>query len=131
MNSSIPRVAGDEAGPSHQRSFVQNVSLESSIRNRIVRLENQNSIFLLDKEKGSYWSEVKMALDQASSQREYNQVISFENRDLQIRELKHECYSLFQGVLSEHPGLAENAAYNPKEAFFDVLPICRKVPEVQ
>lgn len=50
-----------------------------------------------------------MALDQASSIREYNQVISFENRNLQIRELKEECSSLFQGVLSEHPGLAENA----------------------
>ena len=52
-----------------------------------------------------------------SAQREYTQVISFENRDLQIRELKHSCYSLFQGVLSEHPDLAEQAPYNPKEAF--------------
>ncbi|KAK7405664.1 hypothetical protein VNO78_07249 [Psophocarpus tetragonolobus] len=47
--SSIPRVAGDEAGPSHQRSVVENASLESSMRNRIARLEQDNSPYLLDK----------------------------------------------------------------------------------
>ena len=46
-------------------------------------------------------------------------MIAFEHRDLQIRELKHSCYSLFQQVLSEHPALAENAVYHPKEAFID------------
>lgn len=44
---------------------------------------------------------------------------SFENRDLQIREMKHQAYSLFREVLSEHPSLAEKAYYNPKEAFID------------
>lgn len=113
------RVAADEAGPSHQRSFVPNASLESSLRNRIVRLENGESIFLLDKEKGEYWNDIKTALDQAPSQREYNQLLEFENRDLQIRERKHSCYSLFQLVLSENPVLGENAPYNPREAFLD------------
>jgi len=75
--------------------IIHNNSLESSIKNRIVALENANTIFLLDKERGVYWSEIKGALDQAPSQREYNQLLDFENRDLRIRELKHECYSLF------------------------------------
>ena len=66
-----------------------------------------------------YWAEIKEALDNSSSQREYSRLIEFENRDLLIRELKHSCYFLFQQVLSQHPGLAENAAYTPKEAFKD------------
>ena len=113
------RVAADEAGPSHQSAFVPNSSLESSLRNRIVRLENERSIFLLDKEKGGYWNDIKGALDQAPSQREYNRLLEFENRDLQIRERKHSCYSLFQQVLSENPLLEENAPYDPREALVD------------
>nr|YP_009382467.1 hypothetical protein AEK19_MT2037 [Utricularia reniformis]ART32196.1 hypothetical protein AEK19_MT2037 [Utricularia reniformis] len=48
------------------------------------------------------------SLDQAPTQHEYKRLLEFENP-----ELKHECYSLFQQVLSQHPALAENAAYNP------------------
>lgn len=81
-------------------------------------MENTNWIFLLDKDRGVYWAEVQNSLDNCSSQKEYNQLIELENRDLQIRELKHECYSLFQQMLTEHPALAENA---PKEAFIDFL----------
>lgn len=84
-------------------------------------MENSNSIFLLDKDRGVYWAEVKNALENCSSQKEYNQLLQFENRDLQIRELKHSCYSLFQQVLSEHPASVENAAYNPKEALIYFL----------
>lgn len=119
VNSSIPGVARDEAGPSHQPYVVKNCSFESSIRNRVVNLENDQTLFLLDKGPGEYWSEIKAELDQAHSQSEYNLLLEFENRNLQIRELKHACYSLFQQVLSEHPALAENACYNPKEALID------------
>jgi hypothetical protein len=123
-NSSIPRVARDEAGPSHPpTSISRNLSLESSISSRIVRLYNANSIFLLDKDNREFWKDIKTALDQASSQSDYNCLLDFENRDLQIRELKHSCYSLFQQVLTEHPALAENEKWkNPDEAilsFFD------------
>lgn len=114
-----PSVARDEAGPSHQPSIVKNSSLESSIKNRILRLERDQTPFLLDKEKGEYWNNIQTALDQAPSQKEYNRLLEFENRDLQIRELKHECCSLFQQVLSENPALAEKAAYNPQEALID------------
>lgn len=119
--SSIPRVAGDEAGPSHQGSVVQNASLESSMRNRIVRLEQDNSHYLLDKAKGEYWAHIKEELNHASSQRDYNRVLEFENRDLQIRERKHECLCLFNDVLSHHPTLSDQAPYHPQEAFDDFL----------
>jgi len=117
--SSIPRGAGDEAGPSHQKDFAPNGSFESSIRNRVLRLENDNSLFLCEKERGEYWTEKNKELDQTSSQQEYNQLLEFENRDLQIRERKHECFSLFKKNLSQHPALAEKLYYKPQEAFTD------------
>lgn len=98
-----------------------NFGYESSLRNRILALENDNSIFLLDKERGAYWAEVKKELDNCTSQKEYSRLLDFENRDLQIREMKHSSYSEFQQIISDHPALAENAAYNPQEAFQDFL----------
>lgn len=98
-----------------------NIALESSMINRILAMENTNSIFLMDKDRGVYWAEVKHSLNNCSSQKEYNQLIEFENRDLRIREKKHSCYSLFQQILTSHPALAENAAYTPQEAFCDFL----------
>ncbi|XP_061368162.1 LOW QUALITY PROTEIN: uncharacterized mitochondrial protein AtMg01280-like [Gastrolobium bilobum] len=109
----------------------KNIPLESSMRSRIVALDNSNTIFLHDKERGVYWSEIKTALDQATSKYEYNRLLDFENRDLQIREKKHECYSLFKQVLSEHPDLLDNDPYiNPTEAFFRILTIREETEEV-
>ncbi|PHT78701.1 hypothetical protein T459_16753 [Capsicum annuum] len=93
-----------------------NVGYESSLRNRIFRLENSNSPFLLSKERGEYWAEVKKELYNCPSQREYNRLLEFENRDLQIRELRHSCYCQFQRLFTDHPALAENADSNPQEA---------------
>lgn len=98
---------------------IPNLGFESSMQGRILVLENANSIFLLDKAKGVYWAEIKEALLQAPSQKDYNRLLDFENRDLQIREKKTECYALFQEILSRNPSLAENAAYIPKETFLD------------
>lgn len=109
----------DEAGPSHQTVFSRNISLEASLQNRIRKLENDNCLFLLDKEKGAYWSEIHKTLSQAPSLREYNSLIELENKDLEIRELKHACFLIFQKVLSQQPTLAEKAAYNPQEALID------------
>ena len=90
------------------------------MKNRITLLENQNTILILDKEKGEYWADVQKALNEASSQREYSRLLDFENRDLQIREMKHFCYSIYRKVLSEHPSFAENAPDpNPEEAILD------------
>ena len=105
------------AGPSHQN----NTSLEASMRNRIIRLEQDNSPYLLDKAKGEYWAMIKQELDHTSSQSEYNWLLKIENRDLQIRERKHECFRLFNRVLAQHPPLADQAPYNPQEAFDDFL----------
>jgi len=98
-----------------------NLAFECSLQNRIRTLENENSIFLLDKEKGEYWREVKKELDACTSQKEYNRVIDFENRDLQIREQRHKCLSIFQQILRENPALADRAVYNPQSAFVDFL----------
>lgn len=89
------------------------------MQSRIKSLERDQTLFLIDQEKGQYWSEVKKTLDQAPSQKEYTRFLEFENRDLQIRERKHECYSLFQRVLARYPALAENAASNPNESCID------------
>ncbi|GAB2236466.1 hypothetical protein Droror1_Dr00028110 [Drosera rotundifolia] len=59
-----------------------------------------------------------MALDQATNKEEYNRLLDFENRDLLIREKKHECYSLFQQVLSQHPDL-KDPYLNPTEAILE------------
>jgi hypothetical protein len=114
--ASIPRV--DEAGPP---PLLHNSSLESSMRNRIARLEGDSSPYLLDKAKGQYWGDIKVELDKAPSQREYNRLLDFENRDLHIREKKTESFRLFKAVLERNPTLADQAPYNPQEAFHDFL----------
>lgn len=113
--------ASADAGPPHEGTVVRNASLESSMRNRIVRLEQDNSPYLLDKGKGAYWSDIKRELDHAPSQGEYNRLVSFENRDLLLRELKHEDLRLFQRVLEQNPPLADQAPYSPQEVFQDFL----------
>ncbi|KAL8234375.1 hypothetical protein R6Q59_020475 [Mikania micrantha] len=116
-------VGRDEAGPSHQgrdeagQGIVRNASLESSMRNRIIRLEQTNSPYLLDKGKDAYWAEIKMTLDHAPSQEEYNRVVTFENRDLLLRELKQEALHLFREVVKQNPPLTGQAPYHPEEAF--------------
>ncbi|GER47693.1 cytochrome c oxidase subunit 2 [Striga asiatica] len=98
-----------------------NVGLESSMINQIRAMENANSPFLLDKEKRVYWSEIKEALDNCSSQKDYNRFVEFANRDHQIRERKQDTYGIFEEMLAQNPTLAENAAYNPHECFIDFL----------
>lgn len=114
-------VARDEAGPSRQDYVVVNQSFESSMQNRILRLEQDDSPYLLGKAKGTYWSDIRLQLEHAPSQKEYNRLLEFENKDLQIRELQHECLRLFEGVLEQNPPLANQVPYNPEEAFNDFL----------
>lgn len=103
------------------QEIVQNRSMESSMRNRILLLEQQHSIFLLDKGRDEYWNEIRVQLDQAHSQGEYNRILEFESRDLQIREWKQKCYAIFQELISANPELAEKTGYNPLEALIDFL----------
>lgn len=102
-----------------QPDVVPNLSFESSLRSRIVRLEEEHTLFLLDKERGEYWAEMKTSLNQAPSQKEYNLILDFESRDLQIREKKHFVFALYTHMRIEHPDLAARAAYNHKEALMD------------
>ena len=101
--------------------ITQNSSLESSLHQRIIALENENSPFLLGKEKGEYWREVKSELTNSSSQSEYNLLVDFENRDLEIRERKHSCYRHFSRILDQEPSLSENFGYNSQEVLIDFL----------
>ncbi|XP_022033101.1 uncharacterized mitochondrial protein AtMg01280-like [Helianthus annuus] len=97
----------------------KNFSLEASLRNRVLRLKH--SPFLLGKTVDQYWSDIKLELAEAPSQREYNRLIEFENKDLLIRELKHESLTLLNKMLTEYPTLQEKAPYNPEECLIDFL----------
>lgn len=97
----------------------KNFSIEGSLRNRILRLKG--SPFLLGKTADQYWSDLKLELAEAPSQREYNRLIDFENRDLLIRELKQDNLNLLNQILTEHPTLREKAPYNPEECLIDFL----------
>ncbi|KAH7511594.1 hypothetical protein FEM48_ZijujMtG0001300 (mitochondrion) [Ziziphus jujuba var. spinosa] len=112
-----PETEATSANPA--TPFHRNVSLEMSLRNRISLLEEEHTLFLLDKERGEYWADIKTSLDQAPSQSEYNRILDFESRDLQIREKKHSVFALYQHMRMEHPDLVERAAYNYKEALMD------------
>ncbi|GJY25189.1 hypothetical protein Tco_0399915 [Tanacetum coccineum] len=69
--------ARDEAGPPRQDYI--NRSFEASMRNRILRLEQDDSPYLLGKAKGTYWSDIRLMLEHAPSQNEYNRLLEFEN----------------------------------------------------
>ncbi|KAL7087192.1 hypothetical protein ACP275_13G053100 [Erythranthe tilingii] len=91
------------------------------MQNRIRGLENANSIFLLDKERGQYWSEIKTELEKCSSQREYNELLQFENRDLEIRETKTKCYTLVREIVLKEPLLMENKKYETPESAIELF----------
>lgn len=58
-------------------------NLQKHSRRGLVLLKDHKVLKWQD--RGVYRAEVKHSLDNCSSQREYNQLIEFENRDLQIR----------------------------------------------
>ncbi|KAH0637724.1 hypothetical protein KY289_037639 [Solanum tuberosum] len=93
----------------------------------IVGQERGEPFFIRRNEtKGEYWSEVKTTLHNCGSQKEYYRLLCFENRDLQIRERKHECFFLFQEILSRNRALRGDAA-NPTEDFMDFFSGKREV----
>ena len=117
-----PETEATSANPA--TPFNRNASLEMSIRNRISRLEMEESPFLLGKERGQYWGEVKEALDRTSYYGEYLAMLDFENTDLQLREIKQQCFSLYKSLLAQNPNLAANAPQSPDESilsFFEEI----------
>lgn len=113
------RVSAGEAGPSHPAheeapTFSRNMSFETSLRGRIEALEGANSPFLPQEERGEYWREVKRQLHGAADQKEYNQRLDFENRDLQVREEKEVTLHLLKELIdNNYPDV------NPGEAMKD------------
>ena len=101
-SSSVPHIEVDEV-PLEEiwaaLAPVRNLSQETSLRQRLNAFGNEESPLLLGMNKRDYWEEVKSKLGSASTQSEYNNLLEFESRDLQIRELKHECYALFRETL--------------------------------
>nr|YP_009381034.1 hypothetical protein AEK19_MT0638 [Utricularia reniformis]ART30891.1 hypothetical protein AEK19_MT0638 [Utricularia reniformis] len=63
----------------------------------------EGQILMLGKERGQYWSDVKAELQNCTSMADYNRLIDFENRDLQIREKQSECYFLIRDLVSQNP----------------------------
>ena len=76
-----------------------NFSHENSLHQRILLLEKDNSIFLLDKPKGEYWIDVQNNLRGQSNQKNYLTQLEVESRDLQIRQLRHECTKALLQIL--------------------------------
>lgn len=83
------------------------------MRNRIRILKAANSTFLLGKEKGEYWGEIKECLSNCSSKKIYFRLLDFEQR--------HSCFEVFKGVLRQNPYLEETAAYSLHGAFCDFV----------
>ena len=99
-----------------------NTAEETSLQNRIRRLEEDDSIFLLGKAPGLFWTDcIQSQLYSYSTQEEYSHYLEFSKRDLEIRELKNSSYSLFSFFLNFDPHLSEEAPYNPRECFLDFL----------
>ena len=101
--------------------------LATSLFNRIRRVERENCIFLLGKEPGLFWREsLKQPLDSFTTQKDYDGFIEFSKRDLEIRELKHSCYSRFLKIIENKADLVQNAACDPKSSFVYYLEEHRK-----
>lgn len=80
--------------------------------------------------KTDYWEEVQSNLGSASTQAEYNGLLSFENRDLEIREFKNQCMSLLREELSRHPDLIPKCLLrDPDEAIISFFDSQREVIE--
>lgn len=105
-----------------EAEIIRNISFETSLRNRVIQLERGGgSPFLNQEEPGQFWAIIQNSLDQADSLWEYNRILEFENRDLQIRERRHSCYLKFNERLRSNPHLIEGAPYNPQSYFVDFL----------
>lgn len=104
-----------------EEEIIRNISFETSLHNRVIQLEHAASPFLNQEGPGQFWAIIQNSLDQADSQRDYNKILEFENRDLQIRERQHSCYLQFNEILINNPNLIEGAPYNPQSCLVDFL----------
>lgn len=96
------------------------IGLESSMRNRVFLLNQQQCVFLFD-QGDTYWAELKAKLRECPSQEDYSRLLDFENRELQILEEKHKVHRSFTRLLVENPALGQQAPYHPHEICKEVL----------
>ena len=122
-NFPLPEIVGQERG---EPFFIMTKFKYGGLYAQSNKKARKNSLFLLSKAKGEYWSEVKTTLHNCGSQKESYRLLYFENRDLQIRERKHSCFFLFQEILSRNRALRGDAA-NPTEDFMDFFSEKREV----
>jgi len=105
---------------SEPRPPTRNISLETSIRNRLRILEGKESRFLLGMSAEEFWErEVKQNLDESLTQNQYNWRLDFQSRYCQIMEKRH---LLSEGVLHIFKGdrnLQANAPSDLIECIFD------------
>ena len=85
--------------------ITRNVSQESSFQQRIRTFGNadEESPFLMGKNPIDFYKEVQESLKEASTQEEYKWILDFENTDLQVREIRKECFFLFLRTLGSPP----------------------------
>jgi hypothetical protein len=122
-----------EPWPDEPGQVQRNLSQETSLRQRVLVFGNGNeeSPFLMGKTSFAFFQEVEENLQSASTQKEYNWILDFENRDLQIRERKRECYLLFDGLSQGEliPGSREHAS--ARDYFMSFLDIKREQVEAE
>ncbi|KAK1548085.1 hypothetical protein Q3G72_027992 [Acer saccharum] len=109
--------------------ITRNVSQESSFQQRIRTFGNadEESPFLMGKNPIDFLKGVKENLSKASTQEEYNGILDFENTDLQVREIRKDCFFLFLRTLGSPP--LENS--NSKEAILSFLESEREALEAE
>lgn len=120
----IPNSSFELPLPERTKPIVQrNKSIESSLFQRVKNLENQNSLFLPQLEKGEFWTDIKIKFDSALTKEEYEFSLEFESWDLRIRELRQQCASILKGEIQNSNLFKKEEIYiNPVEAikdFFD------------
>ena len=122
-----------EPWPDEPGQVQRNLSQESSLRQRVLAFGNGNeeSPFLMGKTSFAFFQEVEENLKSAATQKEYNRILDLENRDLQIRERKRECFLIFDGLLHGEliPGSREHAS--ARDNFLSFLDIKREQVEAE
>ncbi|KAL4009784.1 hypothetical protein IC575_031116 [Cucumis melo] len=103
-----------------------NTAEETSLFNRIRRLERR-TVFSPGKGARALLARIfETTSGFFYNPKDYDGFIEFSKRDLEIRELKHSCYSRFLKIIENKADLVQNAACDPKSSFVYYLEEHRK-----
>ena len=104
---------------SEPRPPTRNISLETSIRNRLRILQEKDSRFLLGMSAEEFWKrEVKDALAQRKTLNEYNVELDLQSAYLQIKERGHDLSERVLHIVQGDPNLQANAPSDLRECIF-------------